>query len=784
MATLFNTKIKDTYQSLLKLEDNTILTTTTKNVTDGLGNASPLYMSTTRVGIGTNAPISTLNVLGLSTFVGASGNTLGSTTAGAAAAFYQTGFGGTLAIGGYSNSGGEIQGYQNNGSNVGGTMWLQRQAGNVLIGNTSDNAKLVVRGSGSTSATTSLLVQNSSATTALSILDDRSSNFNGTVNINTGITGGSYLLYVRSAFVGQELFTVQENQNMVLGCNNVVIRANATWNSQGQSGLAFNANNWYPQGDTRIGWSFTGNMFGATGGNSNLSLIRVNPSLGNFNSGTTSEVNCLLFNPAINQVNTGTYIVRGIYYNPTLTSLTSTTHTAIETVTGNVLLGTTSGNVGIGTSNPTNKLEVVGTSRISSTLNVGGDGSTSTSFASGFIAYDTGNAYGHSLVHAQSAQLYLFANPQGFAAGGYEPSSGGLSSGNLAFMTASTTRLKILNNGNVLIGTTTDSGYKLDVNGTARVTGAVKGGEGSNFNEIYFYGGGDRKIKPGVNQLDITDSAGVSGFQVGGGGGFPRVALGYDKFDFVKGLGNFTYSASGSNQVLTLNLNGQGANHLTPFADIVAQGYAFSAPSGNNTTLRLYTTNTTSGTYGNIIIGHNGTNATGNVGVGEASPTARLQVKGSGSTSATTSLLVQNSAGTAAMTVRDDLASVFGGQIIGVASGTFLINAGGTFTHTISGGASTLDYFNGFTIQNAGQGVIKSSYNGNTRFLRASIFGADSTNDASSQLQIDSTTKGFLPPRMTTAQKTAIVSPAEGLMVYDSTLKRPCFFDGTSWVTM
>jgi hypothetical protein len=64
MATLFNTKIKDTYQSLLKLEDNTILTTTSKNITDGLGNASPLYMSTTQIGIGTSSPTGTLQIKG------------------------------------------------------------------------------------------------------------------------------------------------------------------------------------------------------------------------------------------------------------------------------------------------------------------------------------------------------------------------------------------------------------------------------------------------------------------------------------------------------------------------------------------------------------------------------------------------------------------------------------------------------------------------------------------------------------------------------------------------
>jgi hypothetical protein len=39
-------------------------------------------------------------------------------------------------------------------------------------------------------------------------------------------------------------------------------------------------------------------------------------------------------------------------------------------------------------------------------------------------------------------------------------------------------------------------------------------------------------------------------------------------------------------------------------------------------------------------------------------------------------------------------------------------------------------------------------------------------NNASAKVQIDSTTQGFLPPRMTNAQRTAIASPAVGLMVY------------------
>lgn len=42
------------------------------------------------------------------------------------------------------------------------------------------------------------------------------------------------------------------------------------------------------------------------------------------------------------------------------------------------------------------------------------------------------------------------------------------------------------------------------------------------------------------------------------------------------------------------------------------------------------------------------------------------------------------------------------------------------------------------------------------------------TPNASARLQIDSTTQGFLPPRMTSAQRTAIATPATGLMVYQT----------------
>lgn len=44
----------------------------------------------------------------------------------------------------------------------------------------------------------------------------------------------------------------------------------------------------------------------------------------------------------------------------------------------------------------------------------------------------------------------------------------------------------------------------------------------------------------------------------------------------------------------------------------------------------------------------------------------------------------------------------------------------------------------------------------------------DTSSDASAVLQANSTTQGFLPPRVTTAQRDAISSPAAGLVVFNT----------------
>ena len=60
------------------------------------------------------------------------------------------------------------------------------------------------------------------------------------------------------------------------------------------------------------------------------------------------------------------------------------------------------------------------------------------------------------------------------------------------------------------------------------------------------------------------------------------------------------------------------------------------------------------------------------------------------------------------------------------------------------------------------------------------------TADPSAQLDVTSTVKGFLPPRMTAAQRDSIVSPAIGLMVYcinaGASGGEPEYYNGTAWV--
>jgi hypothetical protein len=262
--------------------------------------------------------------------------------------------------------------------------------------------------------------------------------------------------------------------------------------------------------------------------------------------------------------------------------------------------------------------------------------------------------------------------------------------------------------------------------------------------------------------------------------------------NFTQNVGIGTTSTTARLRVITADTNGiaeffQNGNassplHLTRYTGLVginlntaAGGSASPVPVGDNVQMSRITTNTYNGTafansarievltkgiqsatnYGSVIrfltTPENTTsmnevmsllsNGDVQIGIGYlVAGGARLGVKGSGSTSATTSLLVQNSSGTPALEVLDDSR----------------VKLGNSADFTVYSGAG-----------------ITSRFSMNV--------GSTSLSTSSAVLQVTSTTQGFLPPRMTTTQRTGIVLPAAGLIVYDTDTNKSYTYDGTAW---
>lgn len=78
-------------------------------------------------------------------------------------------------------------------------------------------------------------------------------------------------------------------------------------------------------------------------------------------------------------------------------------------------------------------------------------------------------------------------------------------------------------------------------------------------------------------------------------------------------------------------------------------------------------------------------------------------------------------------------------------------------------------------------GVQLNGYTLDTSTIPARIYGFPNNDPQTIVVTINSTTEGFLPPRMTTSQRLAIVSPDEALNVYDLTLHKQFVYDGSTW---
>lgn len=106
-----------------------------------------------------------------------------------------------------------------------------------------------------------------------------------------------------------------------------------------------------------------------------------------------------------------------------------------------------------------------------------------------------------------------------------------------------------------------------------------------------------------------------------------------------------------------------------------------------------------------------------------------------------------------------DGAANIGGVVIDNADGAYMYMNGTTFTLALTGEA---------TLEATGLSI-------------ASTLLAPA---ASAILDVTSTTKGALLPRMTTVQRNAVATPATGLIIYNTTTSLFNYYDGVSWIAL
>jgi hypothetical protein len=288
--------------------------------------------------------------------------------------------------------------------------------------------------------------------------------------------------------------------------------------------------------------------------------------------------------------------------------------------------------------------------------------------------------------------------------------------------------------GNVQIGTTTDAGFRLDVNGTARVT-----------------------------NLNVNLSTGSIPFMGASGLVTQNNAnLFWDNTNARLGIGTATpldrlHISTNGNNIVRLSSNPTNANIIS-FRDIDGTGQGAFLATGSTFsygTYRSAQTNLSGGIGGIGLRTSNGANAHISFYSGNADAdfsTERLRLVAS-----TGNLLINTTTDAGFRLDVNGTARV---------SGNLLVN-------------NTTDF--GYRMDVNGN--VRLSGNQNT-LTGSVLIGTTYSFAASAVLKIDSTTQGFLPPRMTTTQKNAIASPATGLQVFDTTLNQISYYNGTTWTNI
>ena len=428
---------------------------------------------------------------------------------------------------------------------------------------------------------------------------------------------------------------------------------------------------------------------------------------------------------------------------PTLTngSVLFSNGTTIEQDNANLFWDNTNNRLGIGTSSPQQRLHINGSL-------LAGSSNTSGLFFN--IANDSLSISNYRIV-VKSAAALLFGN----------------NNSSLSLLTNSLTRLYIDNSGNIAVGATT-AGARLDV----RAQGALS-------TDIAF------RVRNSADTINLLDIKGNGQVEINSTKNSPALFLKGNSLNTANDFVELTFGATGT------------ASRLAAITGV------FVNPASN---LRTHLTfSTTGASFGegmrltdnkNLLIG-----TTTDSGV-------RLDVRAQGALSTDIALRVRDSGDTTNLlsVTGNGRTTIIGGNGDGVNNGVLVVqnttawsgfqwiqtwkNSAGTSVASLSaqGGFSTAAAISGLslTATSGGNATFRaisvnstSGFYGSTgiNFVTNNLHRGSFTNNgnfvigtttdiASSKLTVESTTQGFLPPRMTNAQRLAIASPAIGLMVY------------------
>jgi len=444
-----------------------------------------------------------------------------------------------------------------------------------------------------------------------------------------------------------------------------------------------------------------------------------------------------------------------------------------------------SGNVGIGTSTPVTKLEVSGGLRISMeaatcAINYAG----TLRYNSGLVEYCNGSSWsafgvagtGITLLNGSASGTQTFVT--GVSGNNFNITS---NNGVHAF------NIPLAASGSVTAGLLSNADYTTFSNKVSATSSSVISALGytpASVTTVAANQANINSVSSAVNSLSVSTAASFSAITSS------QWVTNGTTINYMTGAVGIGTTTPGQ----ALEVSGT----IKAAANIFAGDGTVTAPSiafGNNTQTGFYRPG--ANVIGLAIAGSEKlrVNSSGNVGIGTNSPAARLDVAGGGGS---VFQVVASSNTTATPDVDSDFLVRLMPQTTGGEGGHLEFKGSGSYQDwTIDSTAGELRFFEpnqsrtstktrgGFNFM-----VNPSTTSASTQFTALMITNSGNvgigttTPNTSALLEVSSTTKGFLPPRMTTIQRNAISSPATGLTIYNTDNVQIEFYSGSVWMAM